>query len=88
MLWFTNVIGKLPVRLKSKFVYGILPDGIWENPFRFGGAGIEYSRLSLAAIAVIIGSGLAIYYKKSRMGLCTRAVEDPEKGATFSLVTL
>jgi len=67
---------------RSKFVDGILPDGIWENPLGLG-AGIEYSRLSLAAIAVIIGSGLAIYYKKSRMGLCTRAVEDAEKGATL-----
>ena len=67
---------------RSRFVNGILPEGRWKNPLGLG-AGIEYSRLFLAVIAVVIGSGLVLYYKKSKIGLCTRAVEDNEKGATL-----
>ena len=45
--------------------------------------GIEYSRLLLALIALIIGGGLAFYYKRSKMGLRTRAIEDSEIGGTL-----
>ena len=62
---------------KSKFVDGILPEGVWRNPLGLDG-GIEYSRILLAVIALIIGGGLTIYYRKSKMGLCTRAIEDSE----------
>ena len=67
---------------KSKFVDGILPEGVWRNPLGLDG-GIEYSRILLAVIALIIGGGLTIYYRKSKMGLCTRAIEDSETGGTL-----
>ena len=67
---------------KSRLVDGVLPEGIWQNPFGLDG-GIEYSRLLLALIALIIGGGLAIYYKRSKMGLRTRAIEDSEIGGTL-----
>ena len=67
---------------KSRLVDGVLPEGIWQNPFGLDG-GIEYSRLLLALIALIIGGGLAFYYKRSKMGLRTRAIEDSEIGGTL-----
>ncbi len=67
---------------KSKSIDGILPEGTWRNPLGLDG-GIEYSRILLAAIALVIGGGLALYYRKSKMGLCTRAIEDSETGVTL-----
>ena len=67
---------------KSKSIDGILPEGTWQNPLGLNG-GIEYSRILLAAIAIVIGGGLALYYRKSKMGLCTRAIEDSETGGTL-----
>lgn len=67
---------------KSKFVDGILPEGTWNNPLGLGG-GIEFSRLLMALAALAIGGGLFLYYKRSRMGLCTRAIEDSEIGGTL-----
>ncbi|OUV77904.1 MAG: hypothetical protein CBC90_04540 [Acidimicrobiaceae bacterium TMED130] len=67
---------------RSKLVDGILPEGIWKNPLGLGG-GIEYSRLFLVAIAIIIGGALALYYRNSKIGLSTRAIEDSETGATL-----
>ncbi len=67
---------------KSKFVDGILPEGVWKNPFGLG-SGIEYDRILLAVVAVIIGGGLALYYRHTRIGLATRAIEDSETGGTL-----
>ncbi len=66
----------------GRTVDGILPTGAWENPFGLGGR-LPWDRVSLAAIALATGIGLALYYRLSRMGLATRAIEESEIGASL-----
>jgi len=67
---------------KNRITDGILPNGSWENPFGLDGQ-LSYERISLLVIALLVGGGLAAYYRFTRTGLATRAVEDSESGATL-----
>jgi branched-chain amino acid transport system permease protein len=66
----------------GRTVDGVLPSGAWEDPFGLGGR-VPWDRVTLAAIAVLVGAGLALYYRLSRSGLATRAVEENEIGASL-----
>ncbi len=67
---------------RARNVDGILPDGAWEQPFGMNGQ-IPYERLALAALAIIVGAALTQYYRWTRTGLATQAVEESEFGAAL-----
>jgi branched-chain amino acid transport system permease protein len=67
---------------KAQFVDGILPEGGIDNPLGLGGR-LPYDRIAFALIALLIGAALSIYYRTTRMGIATRAVEDSEFGASL-----
>lgn len=67
---------------RARTVDGVLPDGAWSNPFGLGGQ-LPYDRIALGAIALVIGAGLSVYYRVTRTGLATRAVEEAEVGAAL-----
>ncbi len=67
---------------KARQVDGLLPTGEWVDPFGLGGQ-VPYERLALAAIALAAGAGLSQYYRRTRIGLTTRAAEDSEMGTAL-----
>lgn len=67
---------------RARTVDGIIPNGGIDNPFGLGGR-LAVERIVIACVAVVIGLGVAAYYRFSRVGLATRAGEESEKGATL-----
>jgi branched-chain amino acid transport system permease protein len=65
---------------RARDVDGILPDGAFEDVL---GTRLPYDRLALAGIALGLGIAMSIYYRTTRIGLATRAVEDSEIGASL-----
>jgi ABC-type branched-subunit amino acid transport system permease subunit len=90
----SKVIGSLGVLLylqsiavfhfgaQARDVEGVLPDGRVENVFGLG-TDLPYDRITLAVIAVVLGAAAGIYYRTSRIGLATRAIEDSELGTSL-----
>jgi len=90
----SKVIGSLGVLLylQSIAVYhfgagardvdGILPDGRIENVFGLG-TDLPYDRIALAVTALVIGAATSVYYRTTRIGLATRAIEDSELGTSL-----
>ena len=67
---------------RARNVDGILPDGGWNNPFGLDGR-LPHDRITLAAIALVVGGALALWYRGTATGLATRAVEDAEVGVSL-----
>ena len=66
--------------VRARQVDGILPKGSVENVFGLGG-NLAYSRIAIAAIALVVGVGLWAYYRFTMTGLATRAADESMQGA-------
>ncbi len=90
----SKVIGSLGVLLylqsiavfhfgaQARDVPGILPEGSIDDIFGLG-VDLPYDRIALAVIAVVFGAAAGIYYRTTRIGLATRAIEDSELGTSL-----
>ncbi|WP_236794721.1 branched-chain amino acid ABC transporter permease/ATP-binding protein [Amycolatopsis sp. GM8] len=58
----------------------VLPAGV----VKIGGAGVSTDRLWLIGIVVVLGAGLALWFRHSRTGLSIQAAADNERAASFA----